>query len=324
MEFSHYSVMLEECIAGLAIRPDGIYVDGTAGGAGHSCQIAKRLTDGKLFALDKDPDAVNIAEQRLAPYAQATVIQADFRDLCCTLKERGITGVDGILLDLGVSSYQLDTAERGFSYHQDAPLDMRMSKTGPSAQDLVNTYSAEDLSRIIREFGEEKYAWSIAKNIEKARAKAPITTTGQLAEIIRESMPYSARREKNPAKKTFQAIRIAVNGELDALSQVLDQAFDFLNPGGRFAIITFHSLEDRMVKQKFADFAKGCTCPPDFPVCICGKKPRGTLVSRKPITPTEKELAENRRSRSAKLAHRREKSGKIIKGSRKGEKNGLR
>ena len=301
MEFSHYSVMLEECIAGLAIRPDGIYVDGTAGGAGHSCQIAKRLTDGKLFALDKDPDAVNIAEQRLAPYAQATVIQADFRELCCTLKERGITGVDGILLDLGVSSYQLDTAERGFSYHQDAPLDMRMSKTGPSAQDLVNTYSTEDLSRIIREFGEEKYAWSIAKNIEKARAKAPITTTGQLAEIIRESMPYSARREKNPAKKTFQAIRIAVNGELDALSQVLDQAFDFLNPGGRFAIITFHSLEDRMVKQKFADFAKGCTCPPDFPVCICGKKPRGTLVSRKPITPTEKELAENRRSRSAKL-----------------------
>lgn len=301
MEFSHYSVMLEECIAGLAIRPDGIYVDGTAGGAGHSCQIAKRLTDGKLFALDKDPDAVNIAEQRLAPYAQATVIQADFRDLCCTLKERGITGVDGILLDLGVSSYQLDTAERGFSYHQDAPLDMRMSKTGPSAQDLVNTYSTEDLSRIIREFGEEKYAWSIAKNIEKARAKALITTTGQLAEIIRESMPYSARREKNPAKKTFQAIRIAVNGELDALSQVLDQAFDFLNPGGRFAIITFHSLEDRMVKQKFADFAKGCTCPPDFPVCICGKKPRGTLVSRKPITPTEKELAENRRSRSAKL-----------------------
>ena len=301
MEFSHYSVMLEESIAGLASRPDGIYVDGTAGGAGHSCQIAKRLTSGKLFALDKDPDAVNIAGQRLAPYAQATVIQADFKNLCCTLKERGITGVDGILLDLGVSSYQLDTAERGFSYHQDAPLDMRMSKAGPSAQDLVNTYSVEDLTRIIREFGEEKYAFSIAKNIEKARLKAPITTTGQLADIIRESMPYSARREKNPAKKTFQAIRIAVNGELDALSQVLDQAFDFLNPGGRFAIITFHSLEDRMVKQKFADFAKGCTCPPDFPVCVCGKKPRGVLVSRKPITPTEKELAENRRSRSAKL-----------------------
>ena len=301
MEFSHYSVMLEECIAGLAIRPDGIYVDGTAGGAGHSCQIAKRLTDGKLFALDKDPDAVNIAEQRLAPYAQATVIQADFRDLCCTLKERGITGVDGILLDLGVSSYQLDTAERGFSYHQDAPLDMRMSKTGPSAQDLVNTYSTEDLSRIIREFGEEKYAWSIAKNIEKARAKAPITTTGQLAEIIRESMPYSARREKNPAKKTFQAIRIAVNGELDALSQVLDQAFDFLNPGGRFAIITFHSLEDRIVKRAFQDAAKGCTCPPEFPVCVCGKKPRVRLVTRKPIVSGAAELEENSRARSAKL-----------------------
>lgn len=301
MEFSHYSVMLDECIAGLAIRPDGIYVDGTAGGAGHSCQIAKRLTTGKLFALDKDPDAVSIAEKRLAPYGQAAVIQADFKDLGCTLRERGITGADGILLDLGVSSHQLDTAERGFSYHQDGPLDMRMSQQGPSAQDLVNTYSVADLTRIIREFGEEKYAFSIAKNIEKARAKAPVTTTGQLAQIIKESVPYSARREKNPAKKTFQAIRIAVNGELEALSQVLDQAFDFLNPGGRFAIITFHSLEDRMVKQKFADFARGCICPPDFPVCVCGRTPKGTLVSRKPILPTEKELAENRRSRSAKL-----------------------
>lgn len=301
MEFSHYSVMLEESIAGLNIRPDGIYVDGTAGGAGHSCQIAKRLTTGKLFALDKDPDAVSIAQKRLAPYPQAAVIQADFKDLCWQLKERGITGVDGVLLDLGVSSYQLDTAERGFSYHQDAPLDMRMSKAGPSAQDLVNTYSVEELTRIIREFGEEKYAFSIARQIEKARAKAPITTTGQLAEIIRESMPYSARREKNPAKKTFQAIRIAVNGELDSLSQVLDQAFDFLNPGGRFAVITFHSLEDRMVKQKFADFARGCICPPDFPVCVCGRKPRGKLVNRKPITPSEQELEQNRRSRSAKL-----------------------
>lgn len=301
MDFSHYSVMLDECIQGLGIRPDGIYVDGTAGGAGHSCQIAKRLMTGKLFALDKDPDAVTIAEERLAPYSTATVIQTDFKNLRCTLEERGITGVDGILLDLGVSSYQLDTVERGFSYHHDAPLDMRMSRSGQSARDLVNTYTVEDLARIIREFGEEKYAYSIAKNIEKARAVAPIETTGQLADLIRESMPYSARREKNPAKKTFQAIRIAVNGELDSLSQVLDEAFDFLNPGGRFAIITFHSLEDRMVKQKFADFARGCICPPDFPVCVCGKTPRGTLVSRKPITPTEKELAENRRSRSAKL-----------------------
>lgn len=239
-------------------------------------------------------------------------------------KGAGITGVDGILLDLGVSSYQLDTTERGFSYHQDAPLDMRMSKTGPSAQDLVNTYSTEDLSRIIREFGEEKYAWSIAKNIEKARAKAPITTTGQLAEIIRESMPYSARREKNPAKKTFQAIRIAVNGELDALSQVLDQAFDFLNPGGRFAIITFHSLEDRMVKQKFADFAKGCTCPPGFSSMYLREKAQGNTGQPKTDYADRKRIGGKSQKPQRKAAHRREKSGKIIKGSRKGEKNGLR
>ena len=229
MEFSHYSVMLEECISGLAIRPDGIYVDGTAGGADRPCQIAKRLTEGKLFALDKDPDAVSIAEQRLAPYAQATVIQADFKDLCCTLKERGITGVDGILLDLGVSSYQAGHSGTGillspgcavrYAHEQDR------TECPGFGQYLLRRGFIPDHSGI----GEEKYAWSIAKNIEKARAKAPILTTGQsLAEIIRESMPYSARREKNPAKKTFQAIRIAVNGELDALSQVLDQAFDFL------------------------------------------------------------------------------------------------
>ena len=303
MEFVHKSVLLKETIDGLKIKPDGIYVDGTLGGGGHAYEVCRRLGEkGSIVGIDQDAAAIEAASARLKDFGEkVTIVRSNYCDMKSKLHELGIDKVDGIVLDLGVSSYQLDTAERGFSYHQDAPLDMRMSKTGPSAQDLVNTYSAEDLSRIIREFGEEKYAWSIAKNIEKARAKAPITTTGQLAEIIRESMPYSARREKNPAKKTFQAIRIAVNGELDALSQVLDQAFDFLNPGGRFAIITFHSLEDRMVKQKFADFAKGCTCPPDFPVCICGKKPRGTLVSRKPITPTEKELAENRRSRSAKL-----------------------
>ena len=303
MEFKHKSVLLNETIDGLNIKPDGIYVDGTLGGGGHAYEVCRRLGEkGSIVGIDQDAAAIEAASARLKDFGEkVTIVRSNYCDMKSKLHELGIDKVDGIVLDLGVSSYQLDTAERGFSYHQDAPLDMRMSKTGPSAQDLVNTYSAEDLSRIIREFGEEKYAWSIAKNIEKARAKAPITTTGQLAEIIRESMPYSARREKNPAKKTFQAIRIAVNGELDALSQVLDQAFDFLNPGGRFAIITFHSLEDRMVKQKFADFAKGCTCPPDFPVCICGKKPRGTLVSRKPITPTEKELAENRRSRSAKL-----------------------
>ena len=303
MEFKHKSVLLNETIDGLNIKPDGIYVDGTLGGGGHAYEVCRRLGEkGSIVGIDQDAAAIEAASARLKDFGEkVTIVRSNYCDMKSKLHELGIDKVDGIVLDLGVSSYQLDTAERGFSYHQDAPLDMRMSKTGPSAQDLVNTYSTEDLSRIIREFGEEKYAWSIAKNIEKARAKAPITTTGQLAEIIRESMPYSARREKNPAKKTFQAIRIAVNGELDALSQVLDQAFDFLNPGGRFAIITFHSLEDRMVKQKFADFAKGCTCPPDFPVCICGKKPRGTLVSRKPITPTEKELAENRRSRSAKL-----------------------
>ena len=303
MIFEHKSVLLYETVDSLNIKPDGIYVDGTLGGGGHAYEVLKRLgPKGRLIGIDQDADAIQAASGRLKEYGEkVTIVRSNYRNIKEVLSSLGIEKVDGIYLDLGVSSYQLDTAERGFTYRENAPLDMRMSKTGPSAQDLVNTYSAEDLSRIIREFGEEKYAWSIAKNIEKARAKAPITTTGQLAEIIRESMPYSARREKNPAKKTFQAIRIAVNGELDALSQVLDQAFDFLNPGGRFAIITFHSLEDRMVKQKFADFAKGCTCPPDFPVCICGKKPRGTLVSRKPITPTEKELAENRRSRSAKL-----------------------
>ena len=301
MEFSHYSVMLEECIAGLAIRPDGIYVDGTAGGAGHSCQIAKRLTDGKLFALDKDPDAVNIAEQRLAPYAQATVIQADFRDLSCTLKERGITGVDGILLDLGLSSYQLDTAERGFSYRQNAPLDMRMSQTGMSAKDIVNTYSVSELNRIIRDYGEEKYSYQIAKNIVKAREDKPLETTMELADIIKSSMPAAARREKNPCKRTFQAIRIAVNSELESLSEGLQAAFEILAPGGRLVVITFHSLEDRIVKQAFAGWCQGCICPPDFPVCVCHEKPKAKLINKKPILPSEEELAVNSRSQSAKL-----------------------
>lgn len=300
MEFTHQSVLLRECVDGLNIQPSGIYVDGTAGGAGHSLEIAKRLETGKLFALDKDPDAVQTAKERLKDLP-AEVIQADFRDLDAVLKERGIAGIDGVLLDLGVSSHQLDTPDRGFSYHQDAPLDMRMSQSGTSAKDVVATYSVEDLTRIIREFGEERYAFSIAKKIESARQTEPIETTFQLAQIIKSAVPAQARKNKNPAKKTFQAIRIAVNGELDALSQVLDAAFEKLNPQGRFAVITFHSLEDRMVKQKFADFAKGCVCPPDFPVCVCGKKPRGKLVFRKPVVPTEQEMAENRRSRSAKL-----------------------
>ena len=299
MEFSHYSVMLEECIAGLAIRPDGIYVDGTAGGAGHSCQIAKRLTDGKLFALDKDPDAVNIAEQRLAPYAQATVIQADFRDLCCTLKERGITGVDGILLDLGVSSYQMDTAERGFSYHQDAPLDMRMSKTGRSAADVVNTYDEAALADILYRYGEEKFSRRIAANIVKARQEKPIETTFQLVDIIKASMPQRAMRDGHPARRSFQAIRIEVNGELDVLQQALHDAFDCLNPGGRLVIITFHSLEDRMVKNAFAQWSKGCTCPKEFPVCVCGNKPKGKAL--KSVAPSAAELEKNPRARSARL-----------------------
>ena len=302
MEFSHYSVMLSESIEGLAIRPDGIYVDGTAGGAGHSCEIAKRLTTGKLFALDKDPDAVNFAGIWLSPYGQATVIQTDFKDLVETLKERGITGVDGILLDLGVSSYQLDTAERGFSYHHDAPLDMRMSKSGMSARDLVNTYSVDDMTRIIREFGEEKYAFSIAKNIEKARAKAPIETTLSLVEIIKRAMPAAALREKqHPAKRSFQAFRIAVNDELGAINDVLEDAVDLLNQGGRLAVITFHSLEDRIVKQAFKKMENPCTCPKEFPVCVCGKSPLIKSVTKKPVTASERELTENPRARSAKL-----------------------
>ena len=302
MEFSHKSVLLSECIDALNIRPDGIYVDGTAGGAGHSVEIAKRLTTGRLIAVDKDPDAIAAATERLAPYAAAQVVQSDYADLDAVLDRLGIAQVDGILLDLGVSSYQLDRGERGFSYNVDAPLDMRMSQSGPSARDLVNTYSVEELTRILREYGEEKFAYKIARNIEKHRQAAPIETTFQLVDIIKESIPAPARREGgHPAKRTFQAIRIAVNSELDHLSLCLDRAFHYLAPGGRFAIITFHSLEDRMVKQKFADMARGCVCPPDFPVCVCGRQPVARLISRKPILPSQQELAENSRSHSAKL-----------------------
>lgn len=301
MEFHHQSVLLEECIRALNIRPDGAYVDGTVGGAGHSAQIAARLTTGRLIALDKDPDAVRIARERLAQYPGAQVVQSDFARMTDVLNSLGIDRVDGILLDLGVSSHQLDTAERGFSYLQDAKLDMRMSQTGVSAYDVVNTYSADDLARILREFGEEKFAWKIAQNIVKARERGPVETTLQLLEIVKRSVPAALKREGNPGKRTFQAIRIAVNGELDSLSAALDTAFDRLNPGGRFAVITFHSLEDRMVKQKFAALTKGCVCPPDFPVCVCGRKPQGKLTPRKPIEPSEEELERNRRSRSARL-----------------------
>ena len=303
MEFHHISVLLEETIAALAIRPDGIYVDGTAGGGGHSSRIAQQLTTGRLIALDKDPDAVAAATARLAPYGErAMVLQRDFADVAQVLGELGIPAVDGILLDLGVSSHQLDTPERGFSYQHDAPLDMRMSQKGLSAYDLVNTMEEKGLAEIIRRYGEEKFAARIAARIVEARRQGPVETTGQLAQIVKEAIPAAARREGgHPAKRTFQALRIAVNDELDNLSRCLDTAFDCLAPGGRFAVITFHSLEDRITKQAFAGYCRGCTCPPDFPVCVCGKKPRARLVTRKPVEASAQELEENNRSRSARL-----------------------
>lgn len=302
MEFKHISVLLEESIDALNIKPDGIYVDGTAGGAGHSREIAKRLTTGRLIAFDKDPQAVAVATERLKEFPNAQVVHSDFSQMCEVLDSLEIEKVDGILLDLGVSSYQLDNAERGFSYHSDAKLDMRMSMEGISAYDIVNEYPVDELARILREYGEEKLAYKIALNIEKNRKIKPIETTAELSQIINSSFPPKMRWEgKNPSKRSFQAIRIAVNSELDSLSRILDTAFDRLNENGRFAIITFHSLEDRMVKQKFASLAKGCICPPEFPICVCGCKPQGTLVSRKAIEPSAKELEVNQRSRSAKL-----------------------
>ena len=300
MEFSHISVLLNECIEGLSIKPNGIYVDGTAGGAGHSVEIAKRLDKGKLIAIDRDPTAVEAASERLKGY-NAVVVKANYSEIDEVLKSLSIDKVDGILLDLGVSSHQLDKAERGFSYHNDAPLDMRMSCEGLSARDVVNTYSYEELSKILFEYGEEKFSRSIASAIVRTRETKPIETTLELAEIIKASVPQRVRREKNPCKKTFQAIRIEVNAELEHLSIALDKTFDALKSGGRLCIISFHSLEDRLVKQRFASFCKGCICPPDFPQCVCGRKPRGRLVNRKPIVASQGELEVNNRSRSAKL-----------------------
>lgn len=302
MDFHHISVLLDESIEGLNIKPDGIYIDGTAGGAGHSGEIAKRLTTGQLIALDKDPDAIKTATERLAEFSCARVIHSDFAEIPAVLDSLGIDGVDGVLLDLGVSSHQLDDAERGFSYHSEAPLDMRMSQEGLSAYDLVNGASGAELAKILYDYGEEKFTPRIVNAIVDARAQKPIETTTELAEIVRNAVPAAARREGgHPARKTFQAIRIAVNGELDKLAEALDGVFDRLNVGGRFAIITFHSLEDRMVKKAFAEYTKGCTCPPEFPVCVCGKTPRGKLVNRKPIEASKEELEYNHRSRSAKL-----------------------
>ncbi|MBO4693365.1 MAG: 16S rRNA (cytosine(1402)-N(4))-methyltransferase RsmH [Clostridia bacterium] len=300
MEFNHKSVLLEEAINSLDIKPDGIYVDGTVGGAGHSVQIAKRLNSGRLFAFDRDIGAVRVASERLKNY-NATVIETNYDCMREVLKSYGVFSVDGVLLDLGVSSYQLDNASRGFSYRQDAPLDMRMSNSGITAAYIVNNYSTEELTRVFKDYGEEKFAFKIAKKIVAERERSPILTTLALADVINSCMPAAARREGNPSRRCFQALRIEVNGELDSLKKILDEAFDMLNVGGVLAIITFHSLEDRAVKQKFKEFCTGCICPPDFPVCVCNRKPRGELISRKPVLPSDEEIKENSRSRSAKL-----------------------
>lgn len=302
--FAHVPVLLEECLEGLAIDPAGIYLDGTAGGAGHSRQIALRLDGaqgGRLISLDQDPDAVATARARLAGLP-ATVVQINFRYAGQALDELGIPQINGALLDLGVSSHQLDDAARGFSYRADAPLDMRMSQQGETAADLVNTASREELSRILRDYGEEPYAWKIAGRIVDLRETAPFETTLQLAEAVVSAMPPAQRRKnKNPARRTFQALRIAVNHELDALDEGLDTIFEHLAPGGRLCVITFHSLEDRLVKNKFRRWATACTCPPEFPVCVCGGKAKAKLVNHKPIEAGGQELEENRRSRSARL-----------------------
>ena len=304
MEFLHRSVLLQESIDALAIRPDGIYLDGTLGGAGHSLEIARRLTTGLLIGIDQDTVALEAASQRLAPYRdRVKLVHANFRSLDAVLHDAGITGVDGMLFDLGVSSPQLDDSSRGFSYMADAPLDMRMDRDGSlSAYEIVNQTPEDELKRILWRYGEERYAPLIAAAIARRRAERPIETTLELAELVRGAMPAQARREKqHPAKRTFQAIRIAVNDELGAVEDMLGKAVDLLNPGGRLAVITFHSLEDRIVKTAMAEAARGCTCPPEFPVCICGKKPRVRLVTRKPIVPGAAELEENPRARSAKL-----------------------
>lgn len=304
-EFHHISILLNECLDALCIRPDGIYLDATLGGAGHSLHIAERLTGGgRLICTDRDDEALANAEKRLAGVRErVTLVKSDFRWLDKVLLDLGLDGVDGILFDLGVSSPQLDEAERGFSYMQDAPLDMRMDRQQKlTAYDVVNGWSREDIRKILFEYGEERYAPLIAAAIERHRAEKPIETTGELVDIIRAAMPAAARREKqHPAKRSFQAIRIAVNDELGAVREAMGKAVDALHPGGRLAVITFHSLEDRIVKDVFKQAAQGCTCPPDFPVCVCGKKPKVKLISRKPIIPGADEVHENARARSAKL-----------------------
>ena len=305
IQFSHRSVLLEECMEGLNIRPDGIYVDGTAGGAGHSSVIASNLSEqGRLIALDQDETAVRVASERLSVFGErARVVHSNFCELESVCRSLGIDHIDGLLLDLGVSSYQLDTAERGFSYQADAPLDMRMDVTRPlTAKQIVNEYSEEELRRILFEYGEERFSSRIASNIVRAREIATIETTGELVEIIKRSIPAHAKEGgHHPAKRSFQALRIEVNAELDVIAPAIKSAVRLLNSGGRIAIITFHSLEDRIVKQTFASLTGGCTCPKSFPVCVCGNRPQIKVITKKPILPSEGELAENPRSRSAKL-----------------------
>ena len=304
IEFSHRSVMLNECIDGLNIKPDGIYVDGTCGGAGHSFEIAKRLETGKLICIDQDPDAIAAASKRLEPYKERVIIvKSNFSEAAGVCRNLGYDRIDGLLLDLGVSSFQLDEASRGFSYNADAPLDMRMSDTNPlTAYEVVNSYSESELKRILFEYGEERFAGRIASKIVNARAIKPIETTIELSELIKSAIPSAARNGgHHPAKRSFQAIRIEVNGELDVIAPTIETVCGVMNSGGRMAIITFHSLEDRAVKQAYQKLAEGCTCPKNFPVCVCGNKPKIKIITKKPIVPSETELEENPRSRSAKL-----------------------
>lgn len=301
MEFVHKSVLLNEAVDALSVKPDGIYVDATAGGGGHSSKIADSLgPTGMLIAIDRDPDAAAVLTDRFSDRSNVVIVNDVFDNIKSILARCDVSGVDGILADLGVSSYQLDNGERGFSYHADAPLDMRMSKSGYSAYDAVNNLSAVELCEIIRSYGEEKFAMSIAKNIVRARESKPVETTFELCDIISASMPAKAKRDGHPARKTFQALRIYVNRELEMLPGALNDMFDSLNPGGILAIITFHSLEDRIVKNTFNDLCKGCTCPPDFPVCVCGNEPKGKLLFRS-IAPSDIEVEDNPRSRSARL-----------------------
>lgn len=302
IEFAHTSVMLKEAVDGLDVRPGGVYVDGTAGGGGHSFEIASRLGGtGRLICIDQDPDAIKAATKRLERFDNVTIVRSNFSNIKGVLMNLGVFKADGVLLDLGVSSWQLDAPQRGFSYHYDAPLDMRMSQDGTSAYDIVNSAAPGELVRILSLYGEEKFAKNIVRGIVRARDEKPIETTFELANIVKEAYPAKARQKGHPARKTFQAIRIAVNRELDVLEDGLQGAFDVLNADGRLSVITFHSLEDRIVKRKMADWCTGCTCPPDFPVCVCGNKPKAELVNRKPISPGEAELEANNRARSAKL-----------------------